>query len=370
MQARYLTPLLLFVPLACAAPTDSGVLKGNGGSGNATGSGGGGGVGAVGGGGGIGATGGNGGFGAGGTGTGGFGAGGTGTGGFGAQGGTGGGGVGGGTGGFGATGGGGGSGGTTVTSVECNPCSTDSQCGDGQSAGCWIGNGTGQPAYCALDCTLGQVCPSGSSCIQDTGDQYKTCIPDGGSCGGGPTTVQCQPCASDSTCGDGQSAGCWLQGDSTTPGYCALDCTNSNACPSGATCMQDPNDPYKTCVPSSGSCSGFGGGGGTGGFGGGGGTGGSGGGTGGFGGGGSGGTSGGGGTGGSTTTCTDTWASYGQAFFANNCAKCHSWAGSHSSVQSKLSSITGRIQSGSMPPGGISAADKQKILAYLGCGAP
>ena len=110
--------------------------------------------------------------------------------------------------------------------------------------------------------------------------------------------------------------------------------------------MQDPNDPYKTCVPSSGSCSGFGGGGGTGGFG------------------------GGGGTGGSTTTCTDTWASYGQAFFANNCAKCHSWAGSHSSVQSKLSSITGRIQSGSMPPGGISAADKQKILAYLGCGAP
>ncbi len=361
MATRHLLPLVLLVPLACAAPNNNDVFGGGsggvgggfggngasntGGSGAISGFGGssGGGIGG-------GASGGMGGFGAGG-GSGGFGAGGSG--GVGA----------GGSGGVGA-GGGAGSGGSSATSVECNACTTDAQCGDGQSAGCWLGGSSGQPAYCAVDCTAGQPCPTGSSCVQDAGDQYKTCIPDGGSCGGGTGTVQCQPCATDATCGDGQTAGCWLQGDSTTPGYCALDCTSSNSCPAGSTCTQDPNDPYKTCVPTSGTCTGAGGGGGTGGFGGGGGV------------GGSGGTSGGGGFGGGSggsgggSTCTDTWATYGQAFFSSHCGQCHSWAGSHASVQSKLSSITSRIQSGSMPPGGISAADKQKILAYLGCGAP
>ncbi|MBI5507518.1 MAG: helix-hairpin-helix domain-containing protein [Deltaproteobacteria bacterium] len=86
-------------------------------------------------------------------------------------------------------GGGGGGGGTVAT---CTPCTSDPTCGDGVSAGCWIPDASGAPAFCAQDCTASPVCPTGSSCVQDAADAYKTCLPDtacdgGGGDGGGGT---------------------------------------------------------------------------------------------------------------------------------------------------------------------------------------
>lgn len=350
MHTRILLPFLLLIPVACASPVDSNVFSGNGsGDGGRLlgGSGGAGGTSAGGGGGeSHGVAGGGSGGGSAGPSSGGYGAG---------AGGSSSGGYGSGVGGAGGSGTGGAAGGGSGTSsVECTPCTSDAQCGDGQSAGCWFGDANGNPAYCAVDCTSGQACPAGSTCQQDSGDSYMTCIPDAGSCAGGSGgsggasgagSIQCAPCTSDATCGDGQSAGCWLTDANGSPAYCALDCTSSGSCPSGSTCVQDSGDPYMTCVPSSGDCSGGSGG------------------SGGSAGGGSGGSGGGG-------TCSDTWASYAQTFFSSQCSSCHSWATSHSYVQSQSGGIASRISSGSMPPGGLSATDKQRILNYLNCGAP
>jgi len=44
--------------------------------------------------------------------------------------------------------------------------------------------------------------------------------------------------------------------------------------------------------------------------------------------------------------------------------------GSHSGVQSQLGSIASSIQSGSMPPGGLSSSIESRIIKYLNCGAP
>ena len=76
----------------------------------------------------------------------------------------------------------------------------------------------------------------------------------------------------------------------------------------------------------------------------------------------------------SCTGNTDTWANYGQAFFATDCASCHTH--NHSNqfttqalVRGDLSGIRARISTGNMPQGiTVSAADKARILAYLDCG--
>lgn len=94
---------------------------------------------------------------------------------------------------------------------------------------------------------------------------------------------------------------------------------------------------------------------------------------GGSGGGSAGGGNGGGGDGGSTAGC-DTWAGYGATFFATNCTSCHHHAGQFTtaaSVQAELSYISAEIRYGAMPQGTtLSAAEEQRVLAYLGCGAP
>lgn len=92
-------------------------------------------------------------------------------------------------------------------------------------------------------------------------------------------------------------------------------------------------------------------------------------------GGGGGATGGGGGAtgGGGGATC-DTWSGYGANFFAANCANCHHHSGqfgSAASVQSELAYVTADIRYGYMPQGyPLSAAELNRILAYLGCGAP
>ena len=68
--------------------------------------------------------------------------------------------------------------------------------------------------------------------------------------------------------------------------------------------------------------------------------------------------------------CTqDTWGNFAQAFMANNCAGCHSFASSVATLKPHQNAA--RISDGSMPPGGgLSASDKSRILLWLSCGLP
>jgi len=145
----------------------------------------------------------------------------------------------------GSTGGGagGGTGGGTSggSSVECLPCIDDSTCGDGYSAGCWLADDYGNPAFCALDCTDTNSCPTGSTCLPDGGGSpYSTCIPDaacdesstgggtGGSTGGGAAgscpVGTCEPISGGSVCLDnGELPAGTYECDPFTGEGCALD---------------------------------------------------------------------------------------------------------------------------------------------------
>lgn len=71
--------------------------------------------------------------------------------------------------------------------------------------------------------------------------------------------------------------------------------------------------------------------------------------------------------------CTDTWADYGQGFFASNCDSCHQHSGqfaSQGSVQASLSSIRSQLSTGRMPQGiSLTSAERSRVLLYLDCGA-
>ena len=68
--------------------------------------------------------------------------------------------------------------------------------------------------------------------------------------------------------------------------------------------------------------------------------------------------------------CTpDTWVNFAQAFMANNCLGCHSYAASVATLKPHPNATW--ISNGSMPPGGaLSASDKSRILQWLSCGLP
>jgi hypothetical protein len=70
--------------------------------------------------------------------------------------------------------------------------------------------------------------------------------------------------------------------------------------------------------------------------------------------------------------CTaDTWGNYAGTAFSNNCAYCHGWASSYSSVKSDASACSSRISSGNMPQDhALSASDKSRLLKWLSCGLP
>lgn len=72
------------------------------------------------------------------------------------------------------------------------------------------------------------------------------------------------------------------------------------------------------------------------------------------------------------SACGDTWSSYGSAFFAASCKRCHpAQYQTQASVKSSLSRVTSEISRGSMPEGvALSATEKARVLAYLRCGAP
>lgn len=74
------------------------------------------------------------------------------------------------------------------------------------------------------------------------------------------------------------------------------------------------------------------------------------------------------------STNPDTYASYGQTFIDSQCRTCHqhsSQYGTQAAVQASLTRIESEISSGKMPEGTtLSTAEKSRVLAWLGCGAP
>ena len=82
----------------------------------------------------------------------------------------------------------------------------------------------------------------------------------------------------------------------------------------------------------------------------------------------------------STGAAADTWTNYGQAAFSGNgpahCTSCHS-AGANqptlvtdADVRAHLQRSIVRVGNDSMPTGGMSAADKTRLLNWLNAGAP
>jgi hypothetical protein len=72
-----------------------------------------------------------------------------------------------------------------------------------------------------------------------------------------------------------------------------------------------------------------------------------------------------------TCTSTDTWSTFGQAFMASNCNRCHANYSAHATVTAQSSAIYSQIASGRMPEGSaLSTSDLQRVEAWLACGAP
>lgn len=69
------------------------------------------------------------------------------------------------------------------------------------------------------------------------------------------------------------------------------------------------------------------------------------------------------------TQCADTWANFGQGFFASRCNSCHAFT--HTNIRGDLTRVSQQISSGRMPRGSsLTTAQRTRILAYLTCGAP
>jgi hypothetical protein len=67
----------------------------------------------------------------------------------------------------------------------------------------------------------------------------------------------------------------------------------------------------------------------------------------------------------------DTWTSYAKTWFEGNCAGCHyTEFSTYQAVSSSHPAIVSRVSSGNMPPGGLSSAEKQRILDWFSCNMP
>lgn len=208
---------------------------------------------------------------------------------------------------------------STPISIECHSCAVSADCGD-PASGCWLPDATGSNAFCAYDCTR-TACPTSDMiCLQDTGDEYKTCAPAAGSC--------------TASASSGGSAG-----------------SSSGA---GATSAGSSGGSSGTSAGSSGGSSGTSSGGSTGS------------------------SAGAGATSGSSsggTTCTsDTWANYESTFFATNCSNCHRHASelnTYAGVKADSQNVKAYIGSGSMPPSStLSASDINRVTKWIDCGLP
>lgn len=70
--------------------------------------------------------------------------------------------------------------------------------------------------------------------------------------------------------------------------------------------------------------------------------------------------------------CTpDTWSNFGEGFFQSTCSGCHPVFSNVANVRARRPEITSRIETGNMPQGRtLTTAQKDRVLEWLGCGAP
>jgi hypothetical protein len=153
-----------------------------------------------------------------------------------------------------------------------------------------------------------------------------------GTGGGSGDGAFCAPCVESSDCAPG--ALCLGY-----PGHCGADCSQGQACATGSTCdgINLGKAPAGTqCTPTVAAC-------------------------------------------GSLDTvppnldCSDTWSSFADAFFGNNCRTCHSgWLMSPSDVTSDAQAIRMVIESHDMPPpyaqSTLTDADRLRLLTWMECG--
>jgi Cys-rich repeat protein len=131
----------------------------------------------------------------------------------------------------------------------CAPCQRDDECGTGNLCLSIRTSNFTTDRGCGLDCSAGQVCPSGSSC-QDISDggvlRGRQCVPDNSvvdtmSCQAYRTLESQTPCRFSATCGTG---GLCIND------LCAVPCDTVADCPYGSTCEQNPDGdrPPRVCI--------------------------------------------------------------------------------------------------------------------------
>jgi hypothetical protein len=153
-----------------------------------------------------------------------------------------------------------------------------------------------------------------------------------GTGGGSGGSAFCKPCVESSDCDPG--ALCLGY-----PGHCGTDCSQGQACATGSTCdsLNLGKAPAGVqCTPTVAAC-------------------------------------------GSLDTrpdnldCSDTWSSFADSFFGNNCRSCHSgWLMTPADVTSDAQAIRMVIESHQMPPpfaqSTLTDADRLRLLTWLECG--
>ncbi|MBS2030446.1 MAG: hypothetical protein JST54_21260 [Deltaproteobacteria bacterium] len=235
------------------------------------------------------------------------------------------------------------------TNQVCRACTHDADCGP--NAFCATEDATGDQ-FCTTPCYSDGTCDTGLTCFTIDDNGNTGCYPSSGTCAGIIATSGGTGSGGDS---GNSSAGATSAG-ATSAGATSSGTTSAGATSSGTTTSAGATS-SSTTTTSSGTTTG----------------------------GittagatssgtttagatttGSGSTTSSGSTTGTTGACTtDTWTSTMKSFFTSKCSSCHSVS------KSFADSGQGRIDSGSMPPGGgLSQSDRQRVDTWIGCGSP
>lgn len=168
---------------------------------------------------------------------------------------------------------------------------------------------------------------------RDGGTESADSGPDAG--GGDTGGTYCRPCVASAECGPG---GLCLGGVNPR---CGLDCSGGNQCGGGVSCTSYGlgKGPRlgANCPPEEAICGAH--------------------------------------TAGEGLSCTDTWSSYGHAFFATNCiGACHRHDLAYErreDVAAQADAIRFAIETGDMPQGAqLALPERTRLLTWLACGAP
>ncbi|MEZ4459718.1 MAG: hypothetical protein R3E66_08290 [bacterium] len=120
-------------------------------------------------------------------------------------------------------------------------CTNDAVCGAG--AHCGFVDSSNGIGSCASNCAADTECRVGYACYDADNDGIKECVPLG-------TRAVGQPCNGFQEC-DGRERAACVAGGGFKDGYCLQDCSQTNTCPIGSTCIPvEGNEAYcfKSCL--------------------------------------------------------------------------------------------------------------------------